>query len=571
MDKQHTVMTWWKKAIGYIIYPSAFKDANGDGIGDLQGIISKLDYLKDLGVDLLWICPFFKSPMDDNGYDVSDYQKVDPRFGDNDDFDLLIKEAHVRGIRIIIDFVLNHTSDEHPWFIEAKNNPNSPKREYYLMLPPKYVDGNMMPPNNWKGFFSTSTWSYDEQSNLYYMHIFSKKMPDVNWSNPNLRNEYYALARYYLDKGVDGFRLDALAHLARDLSFSDSRVALDENGLAFDMNRYSNRPELFDYMREFKDRVFAHYDCVTIGEVGGGISPEQSLKLSGYENGSISMVFNFDTAWENGAYDSVTKKDEELVTNVVKLKTNFDRWYQACDGKAWMPLYWDNHDHPRVLSQYGSVKYRKESAKMLITTLLFMYGTPFIYYGDEIGMSNVDYTDIDDFNDVSARNYLAENKDKYDLATLLRFLRRTSRLNARTPMQWSNEKYAGFSTVTPSQKVNGNYLEVNVEDQQKDEDSILNYYKKAIALRKQEDIAKSVIFGKFSFVDIANNDVICYVHEGSRPLLLIANFRDHETRFSIKFKIKRTLLHNYGEELLADDAVVLRPFECYLFEINSIS
>ncbi len=568
MNNTHRRMTWWKKAIGYIIYPSAFKDTNGDGIGDLRGIISKLDYLQELGVNLLWICPFFKSPMDDNGYDVSDYLQVDPRFGTNEEFDLLIKEAHTRGIRIVIDFVLNHTSDEHPWFVEARNNPVSPKRDYYLMLPPKYINGRRMPPNNWKGFFSTSTWTFDEHSNLYYMHIFSKKMPDVNWSNPHLREEYYNLAKFYLDKGVDGFRLDALAHLARDLSFNNSNVALDENGLAFDMSKYSNRPELFDYMREFKDQVFTHYDCVTIGEVGGGITPEQSLKLSGYEKGSISMVFNFDTAWENGAYDSINKKDEELITNVIKLKSNFLRWYQACNGKAWMPLYWNNHDHPRVLSQYGSIKYRNESAKMLITTLLFMYGTPFIYYGDEIGMSNVDYEKLSDFNDVSARNFVAENNHKYDMETILRFLRRTSRINARTPMQWSDKKHSGFSLVEPLQKVNGNYKEINVEQQEKDEDSILNFYKIAIALRKQENITESVLFGKFSFIENNNCDVICYIHEGDNPLMVVSNFRGKEVKYPIKFVTKTTLLHNYEDELIENNVITLRPFECYLFALK---
>ncbi len=568
MNKEHRHMTWWKKAIGYIIYPSAFKDGNGDGIGDIPGIISKLDYLQQLGVNLLWICPFFKSPMDDNGYDVSDYRQIDPRFGTNNDFDSLIKEAHLRNIRIVIDFVLNHTSDEHPWFIEARNDPSSLKRNYYLMLPPRYKEGKKVPPNNWKGFFSTSTWSYDEQSACYYMHIFSKKMPDVNWANPALREEYYSIAKYYLDKGVDGFRLDALAHLARDLSYVDSTLDVDENGLAFDMGKYSNRPELFEYMREFNQRVFSHYDCVTIGEVGGGISPEESLKLSGYQSGSISMVFNFDTAWENGAYDSISKKDEEIITNVRNLKNNFARWHRICDGKAWLPLYWDNHDHPRVLSQYGSTAYRNESAKMLITTLLFMYGTPFIYFGDEIGMSNVDYQDINDFNDVSARNFLLENKGKYDLETLLRFLRRTSRINARTPMQWSDEVHAGFSSVTPIQKINGNYHQVNVKQQLEDENSILRYYQKAIALRREETMSETVLFGPFSFIDFDNNDVFAYRHDGPQKIVVIANFRSQNATFAINFKIKKMLLHNYNDMKIGEKEVLLRPFECYLLELE---
>lgn len=567
MENENHKLTWWKTAIGYIIYPSSFKDSNDDGIGDLPGIISKLDYLRDLGINLLWICPFFKSPMDDNGYDVSDYRKIDPRFGTNEDFDNLIKEAHKRNIRIVIDFVLNHTSDEHPWFIEARDNPKSEKRAYYLFAQPKFENGKRLPPNNWKGFFSTSTWTYDDKSQLYYMHIFSKKMPDVNWANPSLREEYHQIAKYYLDKGVDGFRLDALAHLARDLSFADSRLPKDESGLCYDTAKYSNRPELFDYMREFKEKVFSKYDCVTIGEVGGGISPEESLQLSGYKNGSINMVFNFDTAWENGAYDSLDKKDEQIVTNVRNLKRNFARWHAICNGKAWMPLYWDNHDHPRVLSQYGSVAYRNESAKMLITTLLFMYGTPFIYYGDEIGMSNVDYDNINDFNDVSARNYLIENQGKADLPTLLRFLRRTSRVNARTPMQWSDEKFAGFSRVSPLQKINGNYRQINVKNQESDPLSILSYYKTAIALRKKQDISDTVLFGDFTFLDFDNEDIFAYTHLGVKKIALIANFRSKTVFFNLDKPIRSTLLHNYSDEIIVNGDITLRPFECFLLEL----
>ncbi|NCA95432.1 MAG: glucohydrolase, partial [Methanomicrobia archaeon] len=310
-----------------------------------------------------------------------------------------------------------------------------------------------------------------------------------------------------------------------------------------------------------------HYDCVTIGEVGGGISPTESLKLSGYQDGSISMVFNFDTAWENGAYDSVDKKDEDISTNVLKLKNNFYRWYETCNGKAWMPLYWDNHDHPRVLSQYGSVKYRKESAKMLITVLLFMYGTPFIYYGDEIGMSNVDYTNFDDFNDVSAKNFLAENKDKHNRDTMLRFLRRTSRVNARTPMQWSAEENAGFSLVTPTQKVNGNFREVNVESNLQDADSILHYYQKAIALRKEENISYTVLRGPFKFIDHNDEDLFVYQHDGNKKLVVIANFRAKTKSYSHNFKIKNVLLHNYSDTDKSNSTFNLRPFECYLLEV----
>jgi glycosidase len=322
-------------------------------------------------------------------------------------------------------------------------------------------------------------------------------------------------------------------------------------------------------MLEFKQRVLAKYDCVTIGEVGGGITPEQSLKLSGYQDGSINMVFNFDTAWQNGAFGSIDKKDDELVTDVVELKKNFLRWYNLCNGKAWLPLYWTNHDHPRVVSQYGNIKYREASAKMLITVLLFMYGTPFIYYGDEIGMSNVDYQSLEDFNDVGARNYLKENANRFTEEQFLRHLRRTSRVNNRTPMQWSDEPFAGFSNVTPSQRVNGNYREVNVRKQLGEPHSIFNFYRRAIALRKTPELEEAVLNGSFSIIDINNKDAFVYAHERPNPILVIANFRARQISFPIDCIIKRVLLHNYDDELRNEKEVTLRPFECYLLSITN--
>lgn len=561
-------LKWWQKGVGYIIYPQTFKDTNNDGIGDLQGIISKLDYLKDLGVDFLWICPFFASPLDDNGYDVKDYYQVNPIFGSNEDFDLLIKEAHKRNLKIIVDFVLNHTSDEHPWFQKAITNKNSEEHNYYLFHKPLIKNGKRHLPNNWKGFFSTSVWTYQESLDKYYFHLFSKKMPDVNWANPNLRNQYYKIAKYYLDKGVDGFRLDALAHLDKDLTFTNSNLPEDENNLVLDTAKFSNRENLFVYMDEFKNKVFDHYDIVTIGEVGGQVSPRDALRLTNYNDGSINMVFNFDTVWENGAYGSVEKSDKEIITNVLKLKENLMKWYLASKGRGWLPLYWANHDHPRVLSQYGSIKYRNESAKLLITVLLFLYGTPFIYYGDEIGMSNVTYQNLDDFNDVSAHNYILENKHKYDEEILLRFLRRTSRVNARTPMQWNDNEYGGFSKTTPIIKMNDNYNEVNVKNQQNNPDSILNYYKKAINLRKQPKILETILVGDLVLVDENHPDLFNFIHQGKTKILCVANFRDYEIKYDLIHEIQDVLLHNYEDKKLNKNKLILRPFECYLFEIK---
>jgi len=560
---------WWKEAIGYQIYPRTFYDTNNDGIGDLNGINCKLDYLQNLGINLIWICPFFCSPQDDNGYDISNYYHVDPIFGTDEDLEKLMNNIHAHGMHVIFDFVLNHTSDENPFFIEARQNRESAEHDYYIWKDP-IIDknGKMIPPNNWQGFFSESVWTYDEVAKQYYMHIFSKKMPDLNWENPPLRSKVYDIARYWLDKGVDGFRLDAIAHLARNQSYANSKAQAGPNGLVYDPSKFSNLPRIFDYLKEFKKEVLSKYDCLSIGEVGGCATTDEALKYSSYLEGSINMVFNFDTCWENGAYGSDDKSDDQIITNVWNLKHLFKKWYDACNNRAWMPLYWMNHDHPRVLSQYGSINYRKESAKMLCITLLFMYGTPFIYNGDEIGMSNVDYTDIADFNDVSAYNYYQTNKNIKDQAIILRFLRRSSRVNARTPIQWSDAKYAGFSKVAPASKVNGNYVDVNVQEQERDPDSILNFFRKAIKIRKNPDIQNMVLDGPFSLIDENNQDVFAYMHSGEMPLVVISNFRKYSIKIMLEGKIKRVILHNYPDMLTNDKVINLRPFESYLIEME---
>ena len=560
---------WWRNAVGYIVYPQSFQDSNGDGIGDIPGIISRLDYLRDLGVNLLWICPIFASPMDDNGYDVSDYYAINPAYGTMDDFKRLLSEAHQRGIRIAIDFVMNHTSDEHPWFRKALADPDSEERGFYYIRKGKVVDGKLLPPNNWKGFFATSVWERIPGTDEFYLHIFSKKMPDVNWENPKLREKYYEIARFYLDMGVDGFRLDALAHLGKDQSFSDSDFPVDENGLAFDTGRYSNRSDVFRYLREFKEKVLDDYDCVTIGEVGGDLSPEKALDYSSYDHGSIDMVFNFDTAWSNGAYGSIDKRDDEIVTDVVGLKKAFERWYRVCHDRADMLLYWDNHDHPRVLSQYGSLVHRNESAKALLTVLLFLYGTPFLYNGEEIGMSNVTYRSLEDFsNDCGNRNDIAEKRAQgYSDEQILKYLCRCSRTNARTPFQWNRGPNAGFTDGTPFIKVNENYLQgVNALDEMEDPWSIINFAQYAIWKRRDPEI-EELMKGELVFLEIENPDVIAYVHESAKgKLFVIANMRDHDVSFPFYHSVEDCYLHNYGEALLRDHVFTLRPFECFLLK-----
>jgi glycosidase len=564
-------LSWWQNSVGYIIYPESFADSNGDGIGDLNGISSKLDYLKDLGVNLLWICPIFASPMSDNGYDVSNYYEINPQYGSMKDFDNLLSEAHKRGIRILLDLTLNHTSNECAWFQTAIKDENSPERNYYFFKKGKHVNGKLLPPNNWKGFFATSAWENVKGSDDFYLHLFTEKMPDVNWSNKALRNEYYKIATFWLDKGVDGFRLDALAHLAKDMSFVDSSLPTDKDGLVLDTSKFSNRPEVYDYLREFKQEVFSKYHCCTIGEVGGCISPEESLKLSSYDNGSINMVFNFDTVWNNGAFGSIDKSDNQIFSDVILLKQNFMRWYKVCNGKCDMPLYWCNHDHPRVVSQYGSVKYRNESAKMLLTTLLFLYGTPFIYNGDEIGMSNVNYKNLEDFySDQATRDEVTSfRKNGYSDETILHYLNRVCRVNARTPMQWDKTINAGFSSHAPINKVNDNYLEgVNVQDEMADPWSIINFFQYAIAKRKDPIINEAVLHGELQILDYNHPDVFAYSHEGYPKLVVVSNFRPYTVFFTFYYEIADVLLHNYDRVILEDHVFTLRPFESLLLLIR---
>ena len=563
---------FWNNSVGYVIYPETFMDGNGDGIGDIRGIIERLEYLRDLGINLLWICPLFASPGDDHGYDVSDYYRIDPRFGTMDDLRELLKQAHARGIRVLVDFVLNHTSDEHPWFQKALGDPSSPERSYYFFRKGRREGDTLLPPNNWKGFFSESTWTRVEGTDDFYFHIFSKKMPDVDWSNPELRARYYEIARFYLDMGVDGFRLDALAHLGKDRSFEMSSLPTDERGLAYDTARYSNRPEVYEYLAEFKREVLSHYDCFTIGEVGGGLTAEDSLLYCDREKGSINEVFNFDTAWCNGAYGSLDKKDEDIKTDVLEMKRHLMHWYETCHKRADMPLYWCNHDHPRVLSQYGSTKYRGESAKALLMLLLFMYGTPFIYYGDEIGMSNVEFHKPEDFfSDVGNKNETASLRARgYSDEQITHYLNRVSRLSARTPMQWEGSELGGFSSV-PSKvaPLHPNRFEgVSVATEQSDPWSIFHFAKYAIWYRRRPEINDLVQKGSFTWLDADHPDVIAYMHEhNGENLVVIASMRPYETYFGFYWIPKDVILHNYGNVIFNNHVFTLRPFECFLLKV----
>lgn len=525
---------WISRSVGYEIYPRSFYDSNGDGVGDLRGIIEKLDYLSELGINLIWVGPFYPSPLDDNGYDVSDHKDVDPLLGTLEDAKELISECHKRGIKIIFDYIMNQTSDEHPWFIESRQSVDSDKRDYYIWS---------KKPNNWGSFFGGSAWNFDETSQEYYLKIFSDKMPDLNWSNPQVRQEMFDLARYWLDLGADGFRMDAIAHLGKDMTLSHSRKK-SEDGISYDWKKFSNRDVLYDYLAELKEEVFDHYDMVSIGEVGGGAKLKDAFKYTQ----SIDMVFNFDACWclkPNGNVD------------VVELKRVLQYWIEGMrKNNKLLPQYWLNHDHPRVMSQYGNPERPKESGKMLATILLFLYGVPFIYNGEEIGMTNADYTKLEDFRDVSSQNYIRLNKHKKTEKQILEHLSKNSRDHGHLPMQWSSKKNAGFTSGKPYLKVNGDYKKVNVEDQLKDPDSLLNYYHKAINLRLKSEYTDVFTQGDFELVEERSHRIFGYKRTlGKTQIVVLANMTDLETKYLVKDG--KIILSSHKEH----KANVLAPYE----------
>jgi len=552
---------WWKEAIGYQIYLRSFKDSNNDGIGDIPGIIEKLDYLKDLGVNLLWICPFYKSPMDDNGYDVSDFYDISEDYGTLEDAKRLIAEAKKRDIRIIADLVMNQTSDEHPWFIESRKSKDNPYRDYYIWQQGKMVDGKEVEPTNWASFFGGSCWQKDDLTGEYYMKIFSKKMPDLNWANPNVREGMFEMAKFWLDLGIDGFRVDAVAHIARSTTFEDSTMA-SSSKYKPDWRKFSNLPKLHDYLNEFNQKVLKDYDVMTVGEVGGGALPAEAIEYAGLNRDELHMVFNFDHNWCNNVWD-LKNPEDEVITNLSHMKDMFEKWQTNLYGKAWNPLYWLNHDQPRVMSQYGNVNKRVLSGSMLATALYFMWGTPFIYQGEEIGMTNYPFKTIDDFNDVSVKNsYQIAVSEGQDPHRFIGFTAHRSRDNARTPVQWKNAPFGGFSNVEPWFHVNPNYPEINVETEEQNPNSLLNYYKTVLKLRKNPSYKDTFVYGTYKQYLRDDKHVYSYLRSyHHQHILVVTNFFDVESNVSIDMDIQSVLLSNYHETNYDLRQLKLRPYE----------
>ncbi|MDR3020537.1 MAG: alpha-glucosidase [Treponema sp.] len=515
-------LEWWKKAVVYQIYPRSFCDSNKDGIGDINGIISKLEYIKELGADVIWLSPVFKSPMRDNGYDISDYRAINPEFGTMADFDNMLSKAHELELKIIMDLAVNHTSDEHPWFKESRSPAlDNPKRDYYI-----WRDGiNDGPPNDWIARFTGPAWSYDDRRNQHYLHLFSPWQPDLNWECRELRNEIYDVMRFWLDKGVDGFRLDAISLISKPQDFPNG----NEKKLV------PNGPRVHEYLQEMRREVLSKYDaqraCVTLtaGETTG-VTVDDAIKYANSDGSGLNMVFHFDTVELDGG-ETFKWNDRRIVLG--DLKEVLSRWQTKLYKRAWNSLYWCNHDQPRIVSRLGDEgEHWEKSAKMLATCLHFMQGTPFIYQGEELGMTNAPFAEITDFHDIESINAYAALVDEAKYFTreeMLRYMRLKSRDNARTPMQWSDAPNAGFTKGTPWIMVNPNHEWINVEDQINREGSVFTYYKELIKIRKTNDV---VTYGKYELLLPDHSDLFVYLRSfQQRKLLVVCNFSNEDRTY----------------------------------------
>ena len=553
---------WWQKSVVYQIYPRSFMDSNGDGIGDLQGIISKLDYLRNLGVDVIWLSPFYASPNADNGYDISDYQKIMEEFGTMEDFDELLKEAHQRNLKIIIDMVVNHSSDEHEWFKKSKAG-IEPYRNYYIWR--KGVDGKE--PNNWRSNFSGSAWTYSEERQEYYLHLFHKKQPELNWQCAELRNEIYRMMNWWLDKGVDGFRLDVINYIGKNPEFPDGVIGNDGLG---DFVPYAvNLPISHDYIKEMNSQVWHNREGIlTVGETPFA-STDDAVQYSCLDNTELNMVFQFEHMDLDNAEDGSKWSDRRIP--LLELKRNFSNWQRKLYGKAWNSLYWCNHDQPRVVSRLGNDTdtWWNKSAKMLATCLHFMQGTPYVYQGEELGMTNYPFSDIRDFRDVESINAYHEYTETLhvDSDKMISYLRNKSRDNARTPMQWDETDEAGFTTGVPWMPVNPNYKVINAAAQIGDEDSVYNYYRKLISLRKEHPI---IVNGDFELVGEDDADVFVYLRHWKDQILWVAcNFTDRMQKIvspssnHAEYRKWHVICDNYSPsgDAFEKDQIELQPYE----------
>lgn len=551
---------WWKESVVYQIYPRSFCDSNGDGIGDLNGITGKLDYLKELGIDVIWLSPVYKSPNDDNGYDISDYQAIMDEFGTMEDFDRMLATAHEKGIKIMMDLVVNHTSDEHKWFIESRKSTDNPYRDYYIWRPAK-EDGSL--PNNWGSCFSGPAWEYDKTTDMYFLHLFSKKQPDLNWDNPAVRQEVFDMMNWWLKKGVDGFRMDVISLISKEPGLPDKEPGI--NGYAT-FNVSANGPHVHEYLQEMRQKALNNADTITVGECSG-VTLEEAKKYARSDEKELNMVFQFehmDVDSDEKAGKWTTRKMD--LRNLKKILT---RWQKGLQDIAWNSLYWENHDQPRSVSRFGndSDEYREISAKMLATCIHMMQGTPYVYQGEELGMTNCPFNTLDNFRDLESINAFHEltEQGKMTEEDMMAAISYKGRDNARTPMQWDDSAYAGFSTANPWIMVNPNYTKINARDQINREDSVFKYYQKLIKLRHESEL---IVYGTYDLILDDDKDIYAYIRTlGDEKLIVYCNFSKNtrEVELPEEFTNGKVLISNYSD-VKVNPKITLRPYEAIVIQ-----
>ena len=551
---------WWKESVVYQIYPRSFCDSNGDGIGDLNGITGKLDYLKELGIDVIWLSPVYKSPNDDNGYDISDYQAIMDEFGTMEDFDRMLATAHEKGIKIMMDLVVNHTSDEHKWFIESRKSTDNPYRDYYIWRPAK-EDGSL--PNNWGSCFSGPAWEYDKTTDMYFLHLFSKKQPDLNWDNPAVRQDVFDMMKKKKKKGVDGFRMDVISLISKEPGLPDKEPGI--NGYAT-FNVSANGPHVHEYLQEMRQKALNNADTITVGECSG-VTLEEAKKYARSDEKELNMVFQFehmDVDSDEKAGKWTTRKMD--LRNLKKILT---RWQKGLQDIAWNSLYWENHDQPRSVSRFGndSDEYREISAKMLATCIHMMQGTPYVYQGEELGMTNCPFNTLDNFRDLESINAFHEltEQGKMTEEDMMAAIGYKGRDNARTPMQWDDSAYAGFSTANPWIMVNPNYTKINAKDQVNREDSVFKYYQKLIKLRHESEL---IVYGTYDLILDDDKDIYAYIRTlGDEKLIVYCNFSENtrEVELPEEFTNGKVLISNYIDAKV-NHKITLRPYEAIVIQ-----
>ena len=562
--KEDTVLNkaWWKEAVVYQIYPRSFMDSNGDGIGDLNGITEKLEYLKELGIDVIWLSPVYQSPNDDNGYDISDYQAIMEEFGTMEDYDRMLARAHELGIKIMMDLVVNHTSDEHAWFVESRKSVDNPYRDFYIWR--KGKDGKE--PNNWGSCFSGSAWKYDPQTDMYFLHLFSKKQPDLNWDNPKVRDRVFDMMNWWCEKGIDGFRMDVISLISKPEGLPDGIPG--ETGYAD--SGCANGPHVHEYLKEMNRKVLSHYDLITVGEAAG-VTLEEAKKYANADGSELNMVFQFEHIGGGPEADNHYGKWDSHKMPLPVLKKILSRWQTGLEGKAWNSLFLSNHDQPRSVSWFGndSEQYREISAKMLGTCLHMMQGTPYVYQGEELGMCNAYFDQLEDYRDIESLNAYKELTETCGVSheEMMGYLKRISRDNARTPMQWDDSANAGFTTGTPWIKVNSNYKTVNAKQQTTDPDSVFSYYKELIRLRHENDI---IVYGEYELLEPQNEELFIYTRSwNNEQLMVLCNFTEKDIVIPAAVTAQipadaQILISNYVGNLES----VLRPYEARVYRYN---